>query len=227
LPPRKPFPRITPLLTLSLLSDNSYLSNNSSGGSLLNSTVNKLHSNLQQQQQNQPSTSRIITTQQPSSYSATANRMRMNPQGADLSESVLLPTSSTSPQTNGTMYMQQPLAVKNEPNEYGIGLEDYVSFLNGVRGSDLSVNIKFLHKSSSLPSRHFNEVRQVIQFPITLALLIRLNPPTNGGLEAAGGLIKIALAHYFRHAGGLSPIFIASYFFRSKRSHVNWFVYGE
>jgi hypothetical protein len=99
--------------------DDRYQSNS---GSVLHNTINKLH---QQQSQNQPSTSRlsnVVTNQQP----AYAGRMR--PQistqigqqqqilASDLSESVLLPTSSTSPQNNVSMYAPQQTAIKSEPN---------------------------------------------------------------------------------------------------------------
>ena len=102
-----------------------------SSGSVLNNTINKLHQ--QHQSQNQPSTSRLsnVVTNQP----AYAGRMRpqiatqigQQPQmnASDLDDNVLLPTSSTSPQTNGYMTMpQQTAAIKNEPG-YDLPNNDY------------------------------------------------------------------------------------------------------
>jgi len=107
-----------------------------SGGSLLNSTVNKLY---QQQHQQQPSTSRLSSglqqqqPQQPTYSAATTTKMRpqlggqpmvaqhqMNGTSADIADSVLLPTSSTSPQNAaGALYLstqqQQPI-IKCEPS---------------------------------------------------------------------------------------------------------------
>lgn len=108
------------------LQDDRYQNSSSSGG-VLNSTINKLH--LQHQQQ--PSTSRlsnVVANQQP--QQPYGNRMRLAQQnplgqqalinGVDLADSVLLPMSSTSPQNNtnstSTMYLPQQTVVKNEPD---------------------------------------------------------------------------------------------------------------
>jgi hypothetical protein len=114
--------------------DDRYSQNPTASG-LLNSTINKLH---QQQQSQQPSTSRlsnVVPIQQ--SY---ASRMRPQLQAqmgqptqlsnGDLADSVLLPTSSQSPQNqNGSMYLPQTL-IKSEPqyNNEMVGHEEYVSF---------------------------------------------------------------------------------------------------
>lgn len=109
-------------------SDDRYQQNTSSASGPLNNAINKLH----QQQSQQPSTSRLSSivsdNQARSSYSS-----RMRPQLAntlgqstqmngDLAESVLLPTSSTSPPSG--MFMQT--MIKQEPTQYNT--EDYVSF---------------------------------------------------------------------------------------------------
>lgn len=97
----------------------------------LNSSIQKIYQNQQIQQQ-QPSTSRLSNVVNNTPQQTYPNRMRLNPiqpgqfNSADLSENVLLPTSSTSPQTN-LMYgtQQQPL-VKCEPATYDpVGDEDY------------------------------------------------------------------------------------------------------
>jgi len=107
--------------------DNRYV-NPSTRGNLLNSTVEKLQN---QQIQQQPSTSRLSNLV--NNTPTYPNRMRPNmvntlvqpaQLGSDLSENVLLPTSSTSPQNN--MYLTQPI-VKCEPGAtYDmVGEEDY------------------------------------------------------------------------------------------------------
>jgi len=95
---------------------------------LLNNTIEKL-----QQNQQQPSTSRLSNVVNNTPQQTYPNRMRPNmintlPQQtqlntSDLAENVLLPTSSASPQNN-TMYMTQPM-VKAEPTNYDLVGDDY------------------------------------------------------------------------------------------------------
>jgi hypothetical protein len=101
-----------------LLQDDRY-QQNSSGSGPLNSAINKLH---QQQQGQQPSTSRLQTVV--NGQQSYASRMRPQlPQqlgqpaqlNGDLADNVLLPTSSQSPQNqNGSMYLPQTM-IKAEP----------------------------------------------------------------------------------------------------------------
>jgi len=107
-------------------------------GSVLNNTINKLHQQQLQQNQNQPSTSRLssaVSNQQPAQQSypgrmrpQISTQMGQQPQlnTSDLAENVLLPTSSTSPQNNGNMYLSQQTIVKNEPvNNYDMAGSEY------------------------------------------------------------------------------------------------------
>ncbi|KAI6207225.1 BZIP domain-containing protein [Aphelenchoides fujianensis] len=104
------------------MNDDRYVANSSG---LLNNAVSKLHLQ-QQQQQIQPSTSRLNPVQTPQQTYNTAGRMRPQPMNglatqlqtqlplnaADMAENVNLPTSSTSPNNNQSMYMAP---IKTEP----------------------------------------------------------------------------------------------------------------
>lgn len=100
------------------MQDDRYQQNAATSG-LLNSTINKLHQ--QQQQSQQPSTSRLSTVVQ--SQQSYASRMRPQIQqqlgqpaqmNGDLADSVLLPTSSQSPSNTNSMYLPQTM-IKAEP----------------------------------------------------------------------------------------------------------------
>jgi len=115
------------------MQDDRYQQNSAGSGSLLNSTINKLH---QQQQGQQPSTSRLSTAV--NNQQSYASRMRPQLQSqmgqpaqlnGDLADSVLLPTSSQSPQNqqNGSMYLPQTM-IKSEPQYSDMaGHDEYYS----------------------------------------------------------------------------------------------------
>jgi hypothetical protein len=148
------------------IQDDRYHNNSASStsGGLLNTTVNKLY---QQQQQNQPSTSRLTNVagqqQQQQNYSNTPSRMRPQiasqigqiPQqqmaNGDLADSVLLPTSSTSPQNMaGSLYLpQQTAVVKAEPPANYEMVRDNEYLINSLRqrNRDLEAMLSQVHKN--------------------------------------------------------------------------------
>jgi hypothetical protein len=139
--------------------DDRYQQNSVGSGSLLNSTINKLH---QQQQSQQPSTSRLSTVV--NNQQSYASRMRPQLQSqmgqpaqlnGDLADNVLLPTSSQSPQNqqNGSMYLPQTM-IKAEPqyNEMA-GHDDYFDSTSDTE-SHYSGNNRLATGGSAKPRKY-------------------------------------------------------------------------
>jgi hypothetical protein len=134
-------------------------SQNPAASGLLNSTINKLH---QQQNQNQPSTSRLSNVVNANQTYASRMRPQLPQQlgqpqmNGDLAENVLLPTSSQSPQNhNGSMYLPQTM-IKAEPQQYGdmVGHDDQYFDSTSDNDSHYSGHNRSLMTPSAKPRKY-------------------------------------------------------------------------
>lgn len=141
-----------------LLKEDRYSQNPAASG-LLNSTINKLH---QQQNQNQPSTSRLSNVVNANQTYASRMRPQLPQQlgqpqmNGDLAENVLLPTSSQSPQNhNGSMYLPQTM-IKAEPQQYGdmVGHDDQYFDSTSDNDSHYSGHNRSLMTPSAKPRKY-------------------------------------------------------------------------